>query len=185
MLKLYGSARSRAAIIQWYLEELGAQYEFVTLDLQGGENRQPPYLAINPFGKVPGILDGDFPLWESGAILLYLAQKHEQLPTSAQQQATIQQWVLFANATLGIGFFVESNRERELPRLLSGLEGVFSNRTFLLGEEFTVADVAVGSILAYATMMAPFDGTGYPHLMAYIQRIKDRPAFRKTIGGGG
>ena len=55
MLKLYGGGRSRASIVQWYLEELGIDYEFVLLDLSAGEHRQPDYLAINPMGKVPAI----------------------------------------------------------------------------------------------------------------------------------
>lgn len=70
MLKLYGGARSRASIVQWYLEELGVPYEFVMLDLQTGEHLKPEYLAINPVGKVPAIADGDFQLWESGAIFM-------------------------------------------------------------------------------------------------------------------
>lgn len=55
MLKLYGGARSRASIVQWYLEELGVPYEFVMLDMQAGEHRQPEFLTINPIGKVPAI----------------------------------------------------------------------------------------------------------------------------------
>ncbi len=69
MLKLYGGARSRASIVHWYLEELKVPYEFVKLDMQAGEHLKPEYLAINPVGKVPAIVDGDFKLWESGAIL--------------------------------------------------------------------------------------------------------------------
>ena len=74
ILKLYGGARSRAAIIQWYLEELEIPYEVVLLDMQAGEHLRPDFLKINPMGKVPAIVDGDFRLWESGAILLYLAE---------------------------------------------------------------------------------------------------------------
>lgn len=70
MLKLYGGARSRASIVQWYLEEIEIPYEFVMLKMEAGEHRQPEYLGINPMGKVPAIADGDFQLWESGAILL-------------------------------------------------------------------------------------------------------------------
>ena len=81
MLKLYGGARSRASIVQWYLEELNIPYEFVLLDLPAGEHQQPEYLAINPMGKVPAIVDGDFQLWESGAIILYLAEKYGICPT--------------------------------------------------------------------------------------------------------
>lgn len=71
MLKLYGGARSRASIVRWYLEELSIPYEFVLLDMGAGEHQKPEYLEINPMGKVPAIADGDFKLWESGAILLY------------------------------------------------------------------------------------------------------------------
>lgn len=94
MLKLYGGARSRASIIHWYLEELGIPYEFVLLDMQAGEHQQPKFLAINPIGKVPAIVDGDFQLWESGAILFYLAQKYGNMPSSAEVQAKINQWIL-------------------------------------------------------------------------------------------
>jgi len=71
VLKLYGGARSRASIVKWYLEEIGVPYEFVMLDMQAGAHLGPEYLEINPIGKVPAIVDGDFKLWESGAILLY------------------------------------------------------------------------------------------------------------------
>jgi glutathione S-transferase len=83
MLKLYGGERSRASIVQWYLEELNVPYEFILLDMQAGEHRQPEFLAINPIGKVPAIQDDDFILWESGAILLYIAEKYGNFPNSA------------------------------------------------------------------------------------------------------
>ena len=92
MLKLYGSTRSRASIVHWYLEELGVPYEFVKLDMQAGEHLQPEYLAINPIGKVPAIVDGDFQLWESGAILLYLADKYGKTSVSAEERAVFSQW---------------------------------------------------------------------------------------------
>nr|WP_330359425.1 glutathione S-transferase N-terminal domain-containing protein [Moorena bouillonii] len=75
-LKLYSGLRSRATIVQWYLEELGVPYEYILLDMKAGEHKQPEYLSINPMGKVPAIVDGDFKLWESGAILVYLANKY-------------------------------------------------------------------------------------------------------------
>jgi glutathione S-transferase len=100
MLKLYGGARSRAAIIQWYLEELEVPYEFVLLDMKAGEHLQPEFLKINPMGKVPAIVDGDFQLWESGAILLYLAEKYAKTAYSSEEKAIFAQWVLFANSSL-------------------------------------------------------------------------------------
>lgn len=182
MLKLYGGARSRASIVQWYLEEIGVPYEFIMLDMQAGAHLQPDYLAINPIGKVPAIVEGDFKLWESGAILLYLAQKHGQMPESLEKQAEIIQWVMFANSTLGSGIFVEAFRDRETPRLLNPLNTIFEQQPYILGNEFSVADIAVGSILAYIPLMLKLDLSPYPAVLDYIKRITDRPAFQKTIG---
>jgi len=182
MLKLYGGARSRASIVQWYLEELGVPYEFIKLDMQAGEHRQPEYLAINPIGKVPAIVDGDFKLWESGAILLYLADKYSKTPLSPEERGVFSQWVLFANATLSPGIFVEANREREMPHLLTPLNEIFSKQPFLLGNEFTVADVAVGSILTYIPIMLKLDLSAYPAVLNYMKRMSERAAFQKSIG---
>jgi glutathione S-transferase len=182
MLKLYGGARSRASIVQWYLEELSVPYEFVLLDMEAGEHRQPKFLAINPMGKVPAIVEGDFQLWESGAILLYLAEKYNQMPDSLEQRSVMIQWVVFANATLGVGLFVETSREREMPKLLTPLQELFERQPFLLGDELTVADIAVGSLLAYVPMMLKIDFQDYPAVADYVKRITARPAYQKTIG---
>ncbi|MEH1837759.1 MAG: glutathione S-transferase family protein [Nostoc sp.] len=183
MLKLYGGARSRASIVHWYLEELGIPYEFVKLDMQVGEHLQPAYLEINPVGKVPAIVDGDFKLWESGAILLYLADKYSKSSLSSEERAVFYQWVLFANATLGPGIFVEASREREMPRLLTPLNEIFSKQPFVLGDEFTVADVAVGSILSYISVMLKLDLSPYPAVLNYMKQLSERPAFQRSIGG--
>ncbi|NJR66062.1 MAG: glutathione S-transferase family protein [Leptolyngbyaceae cyanobacterium CRU_2_3] len=182
MLKLYGGARSRASIVQWYLEELGLPYEFALLEMQTGEHRQPAYLDINPFGKVPAITEGDFKLWESGAILLYLSEKYDSLLATPEQHATAIQWVMFANATLGPGVFVESSREKEMPRLFAALNPIFQRQSFVMGDRFTVADVAIGSTLAYMPIMLKINFEGYEAIAAYVKQILERPAFQKTIG---
>ena len=181
LLKLYGGTRSRASLVQWYLEEIEVPYEFVTLDLQAGEQRQADYLAINPMGKVPAIADGEFTLWESGAILLYLAEKYDRLPESLEGRAQISQWVVFANATLSESLSNKENREGR-ERLLQPLDERLGRQTFLTGEEFTVADVAAGSLLAYASLVFGMDLNPYPHVSSYVGRLCDRPAFQKTIG---
>ncbi len=185
MLKLYGGVRSRASIAQWYLEELAVPYEFVKLDMQAGEHRLPAYLAINPIGKVPAIVDGDFQLWESGAILLYLADKYGRVRSSPEKRAELAQWVLFANATLGPGIFAEANREREMPLLMTALNEIFERQPFLLGNEFTVADVAVGSILSYIPVLLKLDLSSYPGVLNYMKQVSERPAFQKSIGSRG
>lgn len=183
MLKLYGGARSRASIVKWYLEEINVPYEFVLLDMATGAHLQPDFLAINPFGKVPAITEGDFKLSESGAILLYLAKKYGKMPESLETQAEIMQWILFSNATLGPGIFVEANRERETPRLLTPLNQMLGEHPFLMGDEFSVVDVAVGSMLAYIPMMLKLDLSAYPAILDYIQRLTERPAFQKAMAG--
>lgn len=183
MLKLYGGARSRASIVAWYLKEHEQPFELIQLDFAAGEQRQPAFLAINPFGKVPALIDGDVTIWESGAILLYLAEKLGEI-TTLEERAIAAQWVLFANATLGPGIFVESSREKEAPRLLNSLNGIFSKQTFLGGDRFGVADVAVGSYLGYIRLMLPgFDLSPYPAVQAYIDRLSQRPAYQAAIGG--
>ena len=182
MLKLYGGAFSRASIVKWYLEELDLPYEFVLLDMAAGEHRQPEFLALNPMGKVPTIVDGELILWESGAIILYLAEKYGDLPQSLAEKSIFNQWVLFANSTLATGLFVEASRETETPKLLTPLNQIFEKQPYILGEEFTVADIAVGSILAYVPMMLPIDLSPYPAVSDYIKRISERSAFQKTIG---
>jgi len=90
--------------------------------------------------------------------------------------------VLFANATLGPGLFIDSKRDREMSRLVTALNGILEKQPFLLGDDFTVADVAVGSLLVYTQIMLQLDLSEYPAVVAYIQRIQERPAFQKTIG---
>lgn len=184
MLKLYGGARSRASIVQWYLHELGVTYEFVKLNLAAGEHRKPEFLALNPMGKVPVLQDGDFTLFESGAILLYLAQTYDPTyPTTPEQQAQLYQWVLFANSTLATGAFVETSRERETPLLLGPLSDRLQQQTYILGESFSVADVALGSVLAYLPIMVKLDLSPYPGVIAYGERLAKRAPFQTSILG--
>ncbi len=182
MMKLYGGTRSRASIVQWYLEELSIPYEFVLLDMGAGEHQKPEYLTINPMGKVAAIVDGDFKLWESGAILLYLAEKYDQAAISLEERSIWSQWILFANSTLAIGLFVEANREKEVPKLLTALSKILNQTPYILGSEFAVVDVAVGSVLAYVSLRLPIDLSPYPPILNYIKRITQRPAFQNTIG---
>ena len=182
MLKLYGGARSRASIVQWYLEELSIPYEFVLLDMTAGEHQQPEYLAINPMGKVPALVDDVFTLWESGAILLYLAEKYDKPGVSFAERSIWSQWILFANSTLATGLFIEASREKEVPKLLTALSEILNKTPYILGSEFTVVDVAVGSILAYVPMMLPIDLSPYPIILDYIKRMNEREAFKKSIG---
>jgi len=199
MLKLYGGALSRASIVQWYLEELQVPYEYLLLDMHAEAHKQPQFLTINPMGRVPAIVDGDFQLWESGAILLYLAEKYDKIPLSLEQRALLTQWVLFGNSTLSSAILVKQNLH-EAPWLLSALNQILQRQSFLLGDRFSVADVAVGSILAYIPIMLKMDVSAYPEvvnqtkqlmskldlnlypaILNYIKHLSERPAFQKSI----
>lgn len=181
-LLLYGGPRTRSPLVQWYLEELTVPYQYISLDIQDQEQRQPKFLTINPMGKVPAIVDGDFKLWESGAILLYLSDKYGQEPQSIEERALLNQWVIFANATLGPGLFREDRREREMPRLLAPLNDIVEQQPFILGSELSAADVAVGSYLYYAKLGLSLDFSDYPAVDTYLNHLSKRPAFIKTMG---
>jgi glutathione S-transferase len=182
MLKLYGATRSRAAIVRWYLEELKVSYEFIELDMGNGEHRKPQFLNINPMGKVPAIEDNGFYLWESGAILLYLAEQYESEPLTPQKQAILNQWILFANSTLSIGIFIESNRENEMPKLFPPLNHHLTQHNYLVDDQFSAADVAVGAYLAYMPRMLQLDFSEYPAIAKYVENLSQRPAFKTGMG---
>jgi len=181
-LILYGGERTRAQSVVWYLEELGIPYQYKKLDLRAGENLQPEYLAINPIGKVPALVDDGFNVWESGAILWHLAKKHGKIPSDLNKQSQTIQWILFANSTLANGLFLEDKREKEMPRLLNPLNEIFQNNSYLMGEEFTVADVAVGYYLYAARLLFNLDWQEYPFVIDYLERLAQRKAFANTVG---
>jgi glutathione S-transferase len=183
VIKLYAGARSRASIVRWYLEELQLPYEIVQLDMSAGEHLQPSYLAINPFGKVPAIQDGDVTLYESGAILLYLADKVGQLGSNPAERGLMYQWVLFGNATLGQGIFNEATREKETVRMLTPLNQHFATHSYLVGDRLTVADIAVGSVLHFLPLMLSVDFRPYPNVQRYVQQLLERPACQRGMLG--
>jgi len=188
-LTLYGGARSRASMVRWYLGEKGIPYTFSILDMAAGEHRQEPFTTINPFGKVPALVDEDpalpggrLQLFESGAILLYLAERYGGECQSAAERGLAQQWVLFANATLATALFVPSNREREFPRLMEVLDRKLGEGP-LLGSTWSVADCAVNAYLAYLPIFFPqIDLAPYPHVQATIADTQQRAAYQRVMG---
>src|SRR5271166_1222224 len=186
-LKIYGVARSRAFRILWMAKELGLDYEHVKIDFADGGTRQPAYLAINPNGHVPAIDDDGFILWESMAINLYLAKKHslgELYPTRLEDEARAWQWSFWGmteverpvlTALFNRAILPEAERdaaaadaaEKALAGPLGVLEGVLGNSTNLLGPRFTVADLNVASILAWARP-AQIDMSAVPKVAEWL-----------------
>ena len=188
-LTLYGGARTRASMPRWYMEEKGIAYDWRMLDMRAGEHSREPFLSINPFGKLPALMHEDpavpggrLQLFESGAILLYLAELSGECSSSAQRSQAAQ-WVLFANATLATALFVPSNREKEFPRLMGVLNGLLDGGKPLMGGSWGVADCAVNAYLAYLPMFVPdLDLSPYPAVQANIAATQARPAYRKVMG---
>jgi glutathione S-transferase len=181
-LKLYGGPRTRTPIVEWYLQELNIPYQYISLDIAAKEHKQPAYLKINPMGKVPAIVDDNFTLWESGAILIYLANKYQQIPENIQAQSIINQWVIFANATLSPGLFLPDRRDQEMSVLLTPINDILGKQSFILGDNLTVADIELAGYIYYAQKLFNLDYQNYPHLVNYLNNLSQRPAFKNTIG---
>jgi glutathione S-transferase len=181
MIKLYGGPRTRAGVVYWYLEELGLPYEAVPVNIQLGAQHRPEYRALNPIGKVPAMEDGDTKVWESGAILLYLGEKYGNTPKTLEGRTQMSCWVVYANATLTPAIFAERNRLQEVMRVVEPLNDVLSGKQFLLGDELTVADIAVGAMVGWSSMAFRMDYSSLPNVMGYIRRLGQRPAYQKTI----
>lgn len=182
MIKLYGGSRTRATIVRWYLEELGLAYENISLDLSAGEHRRSDFLAINPMGKLPALEDEGYKIWESGAILLYLADQYGKTPVDAKMRGILAQWVIFANATLALGIFLEDRRDQELPKLLPPIDQILQQQPFLCGDTLSVADIAVASYLNYGRMLMSLEYQDYPAIMSYLERLSQSQAFQKAFG---
>jgi len=197
-LSLYGSRRSRSAIVRWYLEEKGIPYTLVELDAQAGEHRREPFTRINPFGKMPALVDdaltladgSPLPLFESGAMLLHLAEQHGgefdgAAPDSAVARSLTAQWVLYANATLGPAMFQASSRPEDLERQLGVLDNLLAAGGSLVSgrSDWGAADCAVQSYLAYLPIFcAGVDLGPWPQVRATIDATRARPAYLRANG---
>jgi len=181
-VKLYTHPRSRGRIVEWYMKELGlSDFELLNLDLAEKQHKAPEFLKVNPFGKVPALSDGELNLFESGALLTYLADKYGDCDTP-EKRAKASQWTLFANSTLANALFVEQFREKAMPDVLGSLDKVLADREFLEGGKFSVSDVAVGAYLLYVPVFLPqVDMSPYPNVVKYMDRMKARPACAQTV----
>ena len=200
MLKLYYSAQSRAARPRWLLEEIGAPYELVRLNLQAGEQRRPAYLTVNPNGTVPTLVDGDLTLFESAAICQYLADKFPDKrlapPPGTPARALYYQWIHYAMSGLeppAVTIFLHTVMKPEAERLpvlvteakeqlgkaLGVVDRALAGRDFILGGEFSTADVMIGSTLVWDQMLG-IVGADRAAISAYLGRLAARPAFQRA-----
>lgn len=174
-LRLFTAPGTRAQIIEFAALELG-----VALTLTPASDRKAAaYRAVHPFGKLPAAIAPDgTAIFESGAILLYLADAAGATPTPGAR-ANAAKWVIWSNASLWPD--VEKTR-RAPPEAIASLEALLVARPFLLGDAFSIADVAVGSYLYYAKAFFGERYAAAPAVARYVAAIEARPAFKSTIG---
>jgi glutathione S-transferase len=201
MIKLYGVRQSRAMRSLWALEELGVPYEDVPTHF-ASDAKKPDFLAINPNGKVPALVDGDVTLFESMAINLYLARKYDTkglYPKSPADEARAIQWSFWGmtetegalqQVLLNRMFLPEAQRdealakagEEKLAQPLRVLDGALSGKKFLLGDSFTIADLNVASVLAWA-LFVKLDLSTTANVARWLGECCARPSFVKAQRG--
>ena len=191
MLTLYGGQRTRASLPRWYMEEKKISYNLIELNREKGENLQAEFLAINPFGKLPALIDSSIlmpngeplKLFESGAILLHLAERYSDDIKTIEDKALTSQWLQFANSTLSISLLVPSHREKEFQGLMKELDQQLGTDQPLVGNLWGAADCAIQAYLAYLPLFFPHvDLDPYPSIQATIKAVAGRPAYRKAMG---
>ena len=208
-LQLYSTPTPNGVKVSIMLEEIGLPYEVHSINIMKNESWEPEYLSLNPNGKIPAILDPNGPdgkplaLFESGAILVYLAEKTGKLiPASKSAQYECLQWVFFQMANVGpmfgqVGFFhkfagkdIEDKRPRdryakESARLLVVLETRLEGRDYLMGDQYTIADIAhVGWVRNINGFYEAGELVGWPNLKrvpAWLDRILARPAVQSGL----
>jgi glutathione S-transferase len=201
-MKLYFVPRTRATRPRWLLEELGVAYELVRLDPSKQENQTPAYLAVHPFGDVPALVDGDVTLFESSAICLYLAdrfpEKHLAPPLGSTERGYYYQWMVFAEVSIEpvvMEFYKHAQPEEtkaspqlheqlvkhraRMNEMLEVVDAALNGREFLVGGQFSAADLVMASILHFANTQKLLEG--HPRLVEYVKRHTQRPAARKAV----
>ncbi|WP_078121836.1 glutathione S-transferase family protein [Thiosocius teredinicola] len=196
MRKLYGVTQSRAFRPLWVMHELGLDFEQVPLDFRGDDLRAADYLALNPNGRIPTLVDDDFVLWESMAITLYLARKYDNTgllwPSSVEGEARAWQWSFWVMTEVEAPLLSVLMHTRVLPeekrkpekakRDLGLLKAPFSvlekslhDRDYLLGEAFSIADLNVAAVMSWCKP-ARVVTRDYPNLDDWLKRCLARPA---------
>ena len=197
-IKLYHTPGSRSVRPRWLMEELGLEYELINVALFQGEGETKEYKKIHPLGQVPALdLNGDIML-ESAAMCHWLTDSYDDhylapaMGDPARRQ--YEQWMSFSQASLEPWpwlamlhgrFLPEDERvadiipwanDRLVPALVI-LNDAMIGKDYLLGEQFTTADIMIGSTLLWIPQML----VNFPELLAYAQRLKQRPAYQRAM----
>ncbi len=197
-LRIYGIARTRAFRPLWMAMELEIDYQHLPIEIGDAGARSPKYLAMNPNGRLPVIVDDGFVLFESLAITLYLAKKHATgtlYPATLEGEAKAWQWSFWAIAEVDRGVNIWSLHAVRLPpaernaalreealQVIAApfkvLDTAVAKQPYLLGDCFTVADLNVAAVISRAVDM---DLSAVPNLEAWLMRCLERPAARAAL----
>lgn len=192
-LTLYHASPSRSSVALWMLEEVGEPYDIHLLSLQKEEQRKPDYLAINPMGKVPALRHGDTVITENAAICTYLADAFPQanlaVPIGTPRRGLYLKWLFFGPGCLEPAVVDRAAPRKEEPRRAMLGYGDFDTTMnvvakavekgpWLMGEQFTAADVVIGANIRWATIFKLIPER--PEFIAYSQRIAARPAAQRA-----
>jgi glutathione S-transferase len=200
MIKVYGTAQSRALRPLWVLEELGVPYELVKTNVATGDTRKPEFLKINPNGHVPALVDGDLTLWESMAITLYLADRYGKgklAPEGERERALTLQWTFWAMTEceahmlaclLNRAALPAQNRDEAKARAaeeavqapLRVLDAHLAGRDYLLGSQFGIADLNVAGVLMWSKP-GKVDLSKHANAAGWLGRCTARPAFKTAM----
>jgi glutathione S-transferase len=190
-ITLYHCPNTRSNVAMFLLEELGQPYEVEVVDIRAGEGQRPEYLAVNPMGKVPAIRDGDEAVSEIGAICVYLGDKYPKAnlapPVGDPRRGAYLRWLFFNTCLDAVlaekmvarepmpGFAAGyGDYERVMRTLRQGLE----KGPWLLGEQFTTADVGLGGGVPWGLMNGTIPPK--PPFTTYAARLRERPAFQRA-----
>jgi glutathione S-transferase len=193
-LTLYHASPSRSSIARWMLEELGEPYDIHLLSLAKGEQHEPGYLAVNPMGKVPALKHGDAVVTEAAAICTYLADEfpHARLnvPVGDPRRGAYLKWLFFSPSCIEPAITDRAFPRQEEPRrgmlgygdfdtVMAVVAEAVEPGPYLMGEQFTAADVVLGSGLRWGMMFGLLPKR--PEFVAYVGRLEQRPALKRAV----
>jgi glutathione S-transferase len=201
MIKLYGNPNSTCTRkVMTVMAETGTPYEMSVIDLSKREHKQKPHTDRQPFGQIPTIEDDGFALFESRAICRYVSGKAESplLPKNLQARATMEQWISVEQSNFSpnaMKFIYQYIFKRPqdpavleaanvmLDKTFSVISVVLAKSPFLAGDTFTIADIVYMPYLEYL-MLSPAKETfeKHPHVVAWWNRVSERPSWRKVVG---
>ena len=184
-MKLYFNPKSRATIAKWMLDECDAKYETVIIDLEKREHKAPEFLKINPAGKLPALVDGPTRLFEGAAIGLYLGDKYPEANLAPQvdspNRGRYLSLMVYSTSQVEPAMGDMLLKEKTSPsRGWTDFEGVkdavereLGDSPWLFGEQFTLADIMIGSMFMWARAWK--NPSGRPKIEAYVDRLSARP----------